>query len=363
MKKLKKKSEKKKSKVKSKVAQKRKVKVKAAVKKKAAITKNIKKTAPKKTVTPKKSSISKAKPDTVKTKVEITKKATGQIKVLSVDDEEVICFLLKKVLTKAGYEVALAASGEEGLKLMKKKSFDLAIIDLKMPGMGGIAFLEKIKNLYPNTEAIILTGFGDIDIAVDAMKKGAFNFLPKPFKRDVFLTIISMALERRTMKTEMEEAKTTIREMENNASQKIGELEGQLIAVEHAKQELGEQFNSIKKVLLDGTGSHSDLEKKVMSLEKVAQQIKAMEEKVVAAESKKKGALRRAKNLGEELNLRISGNIELGNNLSEAKSGLEKLKKETHEEAAPAQKEESTSGVSLTDIHQALADFRKENET
>lgn len=354
MKKLKKKYEKKKSKVKSKTAPKRKVKVKAAVKKAAP---------KKKAVVPKKSSISKAKSDTVKKKAEITEKTTGQIKVLSVDDEEVICFLLKKVLTKAGYEVALAASGEEGLKLMKKKSFDLAIIDLKMPGMGGIAFLEKIKNLYPNTEAIILTGFGDIDIAVDAMKKGAFNFLPKPFKRDVFLTIISMALERRTMKMEMEEAKTAIREIENNASQKIGELEGQLIAVEHAKQELGEQFNSIKKVLLDGTGSHSDLEKKVVSLEKVAQQIKAMEEKVVAAESKKKGALRRAKNLGEELNLRISGNIELGNNLNEAKSGLEKLKKETHEEAAPAQKEESTSGVSLTDIHQALADFRKENET
>lgn len=370
MKKLKKKATKTKDKVKAKVVLKRKVKGKAAVKKKVTVAPKAEKTAPKKKgIVTKKSSAKEAKAEADKRKVktaekpraETPKKTAGRIKVLSVDDEEVIRSLLKRMLTKAGYEVVLAESGEEGLKVMKREIFDLAVIDLKMPGMGGIAFLEKMKDLYPNTEAVILTGFGDIDIAVDAMKKGAFNFVPKPFKKDVFLTIISKALERQMMRKEMENAKNAIRDIESEASRKIGELEGQLASVEQAKVELGEQYNSIKLSLVDGTETQNELEKKVVSLERVAGKIKTMEEKVLAAEKEKREVLKKAKNMEKELASKVSGKIELGNKLDEAKAGLNTIKKEISKKEK-SKGGESTEYVSLTDIHRALSDLRKGSE-
>ncbi len=296
-------------------------------------------------------------------KVEVPREAKLGLKVLSVDDEEVIRTLLKKILTKAGYEVKLAASGEEGLKLMKKEAFDLCIIDLKMPGMGGIAFLSQMKEDHPDTEAVILTAFGDIDTAVDAMKNGAFNFVSKPFKKDTFLSIIERAVERKIMKKDLEDTKAYMREMENVTSRKIGELQGQLVAVEEAKRELGVQFNKIKQSLVGGTGKHGELEKKVLSLEKVAGQIKEIEEKLVVVEKEKKEAFKRTRQLEKELNRKVSTNVELGNKIEEAKVSLGDLKKEvTQEKEQAPSKEKEELKTSLTDIHQALADFRKEIE-
>ncbi len=294
-------------------------------------------------------------------KAEVPKEARAGVKVLSVDDEEVIRTLLKKMLTKAGYEVKLAASGEEGLRVLKKEAVDLCIIDLKMPGMGGMAFLAQMKEHYPDTEAVILTAFGDIDTAVGAMKKGAFNFVPKPFKKDTFLGIIERAVERRMMKKDLEDTKASMREMESETSRKIGGLQGQLAAVEEAKRELGEQFKAIKQSLIGGTEKHGELEKKVLSLEKVAGQIKEMEEKLVVAEKEKKEAFKKARQLEKELNQKVSSNVEQGNKLKEAKASLEDLKKEMskEKEKLPGEEKEELK-ASLTDIHQALADFRKE---
>lgn len=328
--------------------------------KKAA--KDIKK-KPKAPVKPKikKAAIQKSK---IVKKIEAAPVSTkAKANVLSVDDEEVIRSLIKRVMTKAGYAVKLAASGEEGLKIMNKESFDLVIIDLKMPGMGGMAFLGKMKELYPDTEAVILTGFGDIDTAVDAMKKGAFNFVTKPFTKDTFLSIIERALERRLMKKEMEEAKSAVREIEDEAAKRIGKLEGQVAAVEEAKRELGDQFNAIKQQLVDGTGNQGELEKKVMSLEKVASQIKGMEEKLIVSEKEKKDALKKAKNLEKELSSNVSGKVESGNKLDEARASLNTVKSQVkkEKEGAPAEEKIDTQ-VSLSDIHSTLADFRKEIE-
>jgi len=290
----------------------------------------------------------------------VPQKEKGKIKVISVDDEEVIRILLNKMLTKAGYEVKLAASGEEGLKVMKKDSFDLAIIDLKMPGMGGMAFLGQMKELYPDTEAVILTGFGDIDTAVDAMKKGAFNFIPKPFKKDTFLTIIERALERRQMKKEIIEARTAMREAETEAAKKIGQLESQIAGVEEAKRELGEQFNSIKDSLISGKGDRKTLENKVMALEKVAGEIKDMEEKLVSAEEDKKEALDKVRTMEDQLNSEVSSKVELGNKLDEAKKSLGSVKEEV--DSGKDEKAKEGEEISLGDIHKALSDFRKEIE-
>ncbi|MEE8360147.1 MAG: response regulator [Candidatus Omnitrophota bacterium] len=322
----------------------------------------------------KKKGVSKAEAE-AKVKEEARKKAEVEVeediaapkkakaKVLSIDDEEVIRTLLKKILTKAGYGVKLAASGEEGLRVMKKEAFDLCIIDLKMPGMGGMAFLGRMKELYPDTEAVILTAFGDIDTAVDAMKKGAFNFVPKPFKKEIFLTIIGRALERRAMKREVEETRTAMREIENEASSKIGQLEDQLAAVEEAKGELGEQFNAIRESLVTGDGKRGDLEKKVISLEKVAGRIKEMEKELVAAEKEKKETFKKAEKLEKELTLKVSSNVELGNKLEEAKTSLDGLKKEVvKKKEAVSSEEKDKLKLSLGDIHKALADFRKEIE-
>jgi len=295
-------------------------------------------------------------------------KATAEIKqkaarLLCIDDEKVIRALLEKILTKAGYKIKLACSGEDALKTMKTEAVDLCVIDLKMPGMGGMAFLARMKELYPDTEAVILTGFGDIDTAVDAMKKGAFNFVAKPFKKDTFITIIERALERKLMKKDLEETRTAMREMEGEASKKIGELEGELAAIEVAKKALGEEFNAIRKSLLDKTGKRGDLEKKVMSLERVAGQIKGMEEKLVASEKEKREALKKAQKLEKELAAKVATNIQLGDRLEQAKTDLEDLKKGVaKEKKEPPEKEKEETKTTLSDIHQALADFRKEIE-
>lgn len=290
-------------------------------------------------------------------------KEGAKTRVLSIDDEEVIRTLLKKMLTKAGYDVAVAASGEDALKAMQKQAFDLCIIDLKMPGMGGMEFLSQMKQFYPDTEALILTAFGDIDIAVDAMRKGAFNFLSKPFKRDTLLAIIERALERKAMKQDLEETRAAMWEMESEASRRIGEFEGQLVAVEEAKRELGDSFNDIKKSLIEGTGDRSNLEKSVVALEMVAGQIKRMEEKIFDSENNKKIALKKAISLEKDLRRKVSGNVQLGNKLKEAKASLEDLKKEVAKEKNMSSSDEKTDVVSsLTDIHKALAEFRKETE-
>jgi DNA-binding NtrC family response regulator len=103
------------------------------------------------------------------------------VTILVIDDEESMRFFLTKTLDRSGYRVEAVASGEEGMERLAVLAPALVITDLKMPGMDGIAVLEGVKTASPETPVVMITGFGTIENAVEAMKRGAADYLTKPF--------------------------------------------------------------------------------------------------------------------------------------------------------------------------------------
>ena len=117
--------------------------------------------------------------------------------ILVVDDEANYLTVMEALLGEAGYEVLTAPSAPEALKLAGASDLDLVLTDMKMPTMSGIELLEELHRLYPELPVIIMTAFGTVEKAVTAMKKGAFDYILKPFKNDEILVTIAKALEHR----------------------------------------------------------------------------------------------------------------------------------------------------------------------
>jgi len=128
---------------------------------------------------------------------------TSQERVLIVDDEEQMRDLLAKVLEKNGFQVAAAGDGAQALALLEKEPVDLVVTDVRMPGLGGMEALKAIKELNPDIIVIIMTAFGSIDQAVQAVKEGAYDYINKPFKIDEMLLTIRKALEERRLRHEV----------------------------------------------------------------------------------------------------------------------------------------------------------------
>lgn len=115
--------------------------------------------------------------------------------ILIIDDDSSLRRVLEYNLQEAGYAVATAASAEEGLRLFDEIAPDLLISDMKMPGMDGIQVLKTVKQRKPETLVIMITAFGTVDIAVEAMKSGAYDYITKPFNRDELRLTVSKALQ------------------------------------------------------------------------------------------------------------------------------------------------------------------------
>ncbi|GAA4466540.1 sigma-54 dependent transcriptional regulator [Nibrella saemangeumensis] len=119
-------------------------------------------------------------------------------KILIVDDNNDICLLLERFLGKQGYKTASAQRGEDGLALLRKDPFELVICDFKLPDIDGLEMLRRIKVLDPSTAVIIITGYSDVRVAVQAVKHGAFDYVTKPLYPDEILYTIKSALDRRS---------------------------------------------------------------------------------------------------------------------------------------------------------------------
>jgi len=122
--------------------------------------------------------------------------------ILIIDDEPGVRSVLKDILEDENYHVFTADNGYAGLALLEKEAIDLVILDVWMPNMGGIDVLKKIKETYPFTEVIMISGHANIDLAVKAVKLGAFDFLEKPLSLDRVLTLTRNALELEKLKKE-----------------------------------------------------------------------------------------------------------------------------------------------------------------
>ena len=135
---------------------------------------------------------------------------SSQAHILVIDDEESMRDSCRQTLSRTANgashpradKVEVAADGAAGLALLKKESFDLVILDLKMPGLSGMEVLKKLKQDYPGVVVIVITGYATIESAVEAIKGGAYDFLPKPFTPDALRAIVARALDRRALALE-----------------------------------------------------------------------------------------------------------------------------------------------------------------
>ncbi len=119
--------------------------------------------------------------------------------ILIIDDDEVMRDSCNQILSSKKYDIQLAENGRTGLDLIKRMFFDIVILDLKMPGLNGMEVLKKIKNTNPESIVIVITGYATVDSAVEAMKMGAYDFLPKPFTPDELRLIVHRAIEKRKL--------------------------------------------------------------------------------------------------------------------------------------------------------------------
>ncbi len=117
-------------------------------------------------------------------------------RILVVDDEERVRLAVQRVLTESGYEVFLAANGAEGLEMVERHGPDLVLVDLMMPVMDGMEFLDQARRRYPDLTSVVITGFATLEKAVEAMKQGADDFLAKPFKPQDLRLVVERALRR-----------------------------------------------------------------------------------------------------------------------------------------------------------------------
>lgn len=118
-------------------------------------------------------------------------------RVLVVDDEVQVCRSCEKILGREGYEVASVADGREALLRLAGEPFDLVITDLRMAEMGGLELLESLRLRYPDVVPVVMTGFASVPSAVESMKVGAFDYLPKPFTPAEMMAVVGRAWERR----------------------------------------------------------------------------------------------------------------------------------------------------------------------
>ncbi len=136
--------------------------------------------------------------------------------VLVIDDEASIRDSCSQILVKSGYHTEVAENGALGLEKVKKINPDLVLIDLKMPNISGFEVLDRIKAYDPSIISVVITGYATVESAVDAMKKGAYDFLPKPFTPDQLRIIIRRGLERRRLILETESLRREKKLMEEN---------------------------------------------------------------------------------------------------------------------------------------------------
>jgi len=138
--------------------------------------------------------------------------------LLIIDDEENMRHMLSSLLKNCGYNVDVASDGYEGKKMIDKHQYDFILCDLNMPNMNGMEFLEFFGKTIENTTIIVMSAYGTIDIAIEAMKLGAYDYISKPFKKDEVLLALKKAEEREVLKNENSILKKRIEIIEGTTS-------------------------------------------------------------------------------------------------------------------------------------------------
>ncbi|MGE0455515.1 MAG: sigma-54-dependent transcriptional regulator [Vicinamibacteria bacterium] len=132
--------------------------------------------------------------------------------ILVVDDEEVMRDVLQTLLAQAGYDVAVCESAEEALGMARRRSFDAAVVDVMLPDVGGLDLLEELRKLDSELVVLMVTAFASVETAIAAMKRGAFDYVTKPFKHEELLHILRNGLNQRRLQDENRNLRNALKE-------------------------------------------------------------------------------------------------------------------------------------------------------
>lgn len=174
-------------------------------------------------------------------------------KILIIDDLAANRRTLSKILKDwdKSYHVSMATNGKQGLELIKAKSVDVVLCDIKMPGMDGIEVLERAGKINPDIPFVMLTAHGDIDTAVECMKLGAYDFLSKPFDLNRILATIKNALENKDLTTENKILKDKVKELTGIVSKKYN-IVGESELIQRVKDIINRVASTTARVLITG---------------------------------------------------------------------------------------------------------------
>ncbi|GAB4342733.1 MAG: sigma-54 dependent transcriptional regulator [Candidatus Abyssubacteria bacterium] len=175
--------------------------------------------------------------------------------VLVVDDDVRVTRLVAATLHKEGARVETVSSGEEALRLLANSRYDLAITDVRMPGMDGLELMDRLRRQNAHIETIIITAYADIPLAVRAMKEGAYDFISKPFHLTQLITAAERALEKQAMKREIDELRSQVQRKDSFES-----LIGRSQAMHRVYERIAQVAPTESTVLVQGeTGTGKEL--------------------------------------------------------------------------------------------------------
>ena len=145
-------------------------------------------------------------------------KTAEQASILVVDDEAHMRHMLAALLTRNGYAVTCAAEGSAALKAMARRDFDYILSDVRMPGMGGLELLDHIAENGSAATVIVMSAYGTADLAIEAMQKGAYDYISKPFRLEEVLLVLRKAQERERLRQENRRLREKLQALDSDSA-------------------------------------------------------------------------------------------------------------------------------------------------
>ena len=156
-------------------------------------------------------------------------------RILIVDDDESLRRVMQVQLEQEGYSVTSASGGQAAMNTLERSPQDLMIVDLKMPGLSGVEVLKRVRTEYPETVVLLITAFGTVETAVEAMKLGAYDYLTKPANADALRLVVGRALEHVRLRQEVQTLRSTLAE-KYGFENIIGRSESLLATIDAARR-------------------------------------------------------------------------------------------------------------------------------
>lgn len=199
-------------------------------------------------------------------------------RLLFVDDEPNILSALKRLFRSLGYVIYVAESGEEGLEVLEREPIDLVVSDMRMPGMSGAEFLEKVRSRWPDAVRILLTGYADVSSTIAAINRGEiYRYISKPWDDNDVVLVVRQALERKFL----EQEKRRLEELTRQQNEELKELNA------HLEEKVKERTEALRQTLASLEKAHEQLKKGYLTSIQVFANLMEMREGTMAGHARR----------------------------------------------------------------------------